>query len=173
VDILEFSRSTKNQLTIEAVSIAEIVNEIADSLRYMDGASRIKLIREFGSVDLINTDRKSLSVILSNLVSNSVKYHNYNQEDLWIKILMERDADEVRLTVSDNGIGIAEDQQPRVFEMFHRATEISTGSGLGLFIVKEVIDRLNGRISLQSVYGKGSAFSVSLPYQPEEEVSVD
>ena len=166
LDILEFSRNTKNQLIIEAVSVNELVNEIADSLRYMDGASRIRLIREFGTVDFVNTDRKSLSVILANLVSNSVKYHNYHQEDLWIKIFMEQEAGGVRLTISDNGIGISPEQQPKVFDMFHRATEISTGSGLGLFIIKEVVDKLNGQISLQSVFGKGSTFSISIPNAP-------
>jgi signal transduction histidine kinase len=79
---------------------------------------------------------------------------------------MEQEAGGVRLTISDNGIGISPEQQPKVFDMFHRATEISTGSGLGLFIVKEVVDKLNGQISLQSVFGKGSTFSISIPNAP-------
>ncbi|NOS92741.1 MAG: HAMP domain-containing histidine kinase [Cyclobacteriaceae bacterium] len=170
IDILEFSRSTKNQLAIEQVSIHELVNEIADALKYMEGASRIQLIREFSEIDFITTDRRSLSVILSNLVSNSVKYHNYQQIDPWIKIIVKREADKVCISVSDNGMGIANDQQEKVFDMFFRATDQSTGSGLGLFIVKEMVDQLNGHISLQSNLGQGSKFSFCLPQEENDRV---
>lgn len=172
VDILEFSRSTKNQLAMEQVSIREMVNEIADALKYMDGASRIQLIREFGDIDFVTTDRRALSVILTNLVSNSVKYHNYQQENLWIKIMIERSADKVCISVSDNGMGIPNEQQEKVFDMFFRATDQANGSGLGLFIVKEMVDQLNGKISLQSVFGRGSEFSFCLPQEENDGVIV-
>ncbi len=165
VDILEFSRSTKNQLAIEQVSIHELVNEIADTLKYMEGASRIELIRDFSEIDFISTDRRSLSVILSNLVSNSVKYHNYQQDELWIKIGVARANDKVCITVSDNGIGIPDEQQTKVFDMFFRATDQGSGSGLGLFIVKEIVDQLNGQISLHSTFGSGSKFSFCIPQE--------
>ncbi|MBI3219119.1 MAG: HAMP domain-containing histidine kinase [Bacteroidetes bacterium] len=170
IDILEFSRSTKSQLAIEQVSIHELVNEIADALKYMEGASRIELIREFSEIDFITTDRRSLSVILTNLVSNSVKYHNYQQVDPWIKIMVERVADKVCISVSDNGTGIPNDQQEKVFDMFFRATDQSTGSGLGLFIVKEMVDQLNGHISLQSNVGHGSRFSFCIPQEENDRV---
>jgi signal transduction histidine kinase len=172
IDILEFSRSTKTKLAIEQVSIRELVNEIADALKYMDGASRIQLVREFGDIDFVTADRRALSVILTNLVSNSVKYHNYQQNDLWIKIMVEGAKDKVCIRVSDNGMGIAHDQQEKVFDMFFRASQQATGSGLGLFIVKEMVDQLNGQISLNSTLGSGSEFSFCIPQKKNEGVMV-
>ncbi|MBS1506611.1 MAG: HAMP domain-containing histidine kinase [Bacteroidetes bacterium] len=163
LDILEFSRSAKEEIKIEQVSIKEIVEEIADSIQFMDGAHKVKFITDFGNVDFIETDRQKLSIVLRNLLSNSVKYHNQSNLDQWVRISAEHADDNILLTVSDNGIGIEDHLQEKVFDMFYRASDRSSGSGLGLYIVKEALGQLNGGITLQSEYGKGSSFKVSLP----------
>jgi signal transduction histidine kinase len=129
----------------------------------MDGAPKIRLIQDFGDVDLIHTDRKKLAIILSNLLSNSIKYHNHHNNDPWIKISVEPNKSEILVHVADNGSGIPAQHQHKIFDMFYRAHESSVGSGLGLFIVKETIAQLNGGITLQSIQGKGSSFTVALP----------
>lgn len=167
LDILEFSRNSKDDIKIEQVSIKELVEEIAESIQFMDGAQKVKFITDFGDVDFINTDRKKISVVLTNLLSNSVKYHDQNNLDQWVRISTERAHDNrIRLIVSDNGIGIEDHLQDKVFDMFYRASDRSSGSGLGLFIVKEALGQLNGGITLQSEFGKGSSFIVSLPELP-------
>jgi hypothetical protein len=166
LDILEFSRSSKDDIKIEQVSIKELVEEIAESIRFMDGAEKVNFIKDFGDVDFINTDRKKLAIVLTNLLSNSVKYHDDRNLDQWIKISVDRNHENVLLTISDNGIGIEDHLQGKVFDMFYRASDRSSGSGLGLYIVKEAIGQLKGDITLQSEYGKGTSFIVSLPETP-------
>ena len=68
-------------------------------------------------------------------------------------------------SVEDNGDGIAEDHQDKIFNMFYRASEKASGSGLGLYIVKETLEKMNGTISHQSTLGKGSLFTVTIPME--------
>ena len=163
LDILEFSKSEKAVIAHENFSIRDLVNEVANNLRYMDGASKISLIQEFGDVDFVHTDPKRLSVILNNLIGNAIKYRHQSREQSWVKIHAQQLGKKLTLVIQDNGIGISEEHQPRVFDMFYRATPQQSGSGLGLFLVKEAVDQLDGKIALQSNYGKGSTFIISLP----------
>ncbi|HNT48954.1 MAG TPA: HAMP domain-containing sensor histidine kinase, partial [Cyclobacteriaceae bacterium] len=71
--------------------------------------------------------------------------------------------DHVLLTIKDNGTGISPEHHTRIFDMFYRASESSEGSGLGLYIVKETLDKLKGNISVQSSAGNGAEFTVTLP----------
>jgi signal transduction histidine kinase len=80
---------------------------------------------------------------------------------------------EARITFSDNGTGIKPEYAGRVFEMFYRATENTDGSGLGLYIVKQIVDKMNGTIRLESQYGRGTTIRVNLPNEAASTGSVD
>jgi signal transduction histidine kinase len=163
LDILELSKAEKAAIVREEVSIRQLVDEVANSLRYMDGAQKIAMIHEFSDVDFVHTDRKRLSVVLNNLISNAIKYRHAARAQSWVKILVQQKASTLELIVQDNGMGIAQEHQPRVFDMFYRATQQGSGSGLGLFLVKEAIEQLNGNITLHSAIGEGTTFTISLP----------
>lgn len=163
LDILEFSKSDKEAIIRENVSVRQLVNEVANSLRYMEGANKIALLHEFGDVDFVHTDRKRLSIVLNNLIANAIKYRHNSREQSWVKIELQQTDSNLQLRIQDNGVGIANEHQPRVFDMFYRATTQSTGSGLGLFLVKEAVEQLNGAIAMHSEYGTGTTFTISLP----------
>jgi signal transduction histidine kinase len=99
--------------------------------------------------------------VLNNLITNAIKYQNLNAESL-VKIKTSRNSNELSIEIQDNGIGIADELQPKIFEMFFRATELSSGSGLGLYIVKEIIDKMNGTISVKSTLSEGTVFRINL-----------
>lgn len=99
--------------------------------------------------------------MLNNLITNAIKYQNLNAESL-VKIKTSRNSNELSIEIQDNGIGIADELQPKIFEMFFRATELSSGSGLGLYIVKEIIDKMNGTISVKSTLSEGTVFRINL-----------
>lgn len=107
-------------------------------------------------------DEESLRRILHNLVSNAVKYSAQGSRvDVWVISA----GDKIRFVVKDEGIGIPAQDQPRLFEFFHRAVNVGviSGTGLGLYIVKQAVDQHGGTIQIQSQEGQGSTFTVELP----------
>jgi signal transduction histidine kinase len=100
---------------------------------------------------------------MNNLVSNAIKYQNLRIDQSWVKVHAATEGTVCKISIEDNGIGIAEEFQGRIFEMFFRATERSSGSGLGLYIVKEIIERMNGSITMKSEEGKGTRFEIVVP----------
>jgi len=100
---------------------------------------------------------------LQNLVSNAQRYANLNQPEPFVKVSVNIQDESATIEVEDNGIGIQADYIPNIFNMFYRATQSRTGSGLGLYIVKETLNKLQGQIEVASELGKGSKFKVILP----------
>lgn len=107
-----------------------------------------------------------LNAIMQNLIENAIKYSSDNAP--YVEIRVWAQGDHVILEVEDNGQGIPESYQSRIFEMFFRATNNASGSGLGLYILKRSVDRLKGTIDLKSQVKKGSTFTIKLPRQVEE-----
>lgn len=101
--------------------------------------------------------------MLNNIISNSIKYYNPYDPKPYLDIDVVITRSEAILNISDNGIGMNQEQLSRIFDMFYRASEDSYGSGIGLYIVKEVVDTLNGSINVESTIGEGSSFMITLP----------
>ena len=104
-----------------------------------------------------------LEVIINNLMSNAIRYSNKDIDNPTIEITINSNAETTVIKVIDNGIGIEEEYQEKIFGMFHRGVDHNTGSGLGLYIVKETVDKLKGKISVKSTLKKGTMFIVTLP----------
>ena len=80
-----------------------------------------------------------------------------------MEITVKANSEECLISISDNGIGIQQENLPHIFEMFYRATDSSSGSGIGLYIVKNAIEKLEGKIEIESYYGEGTTFTIWLP----------
>jgi signal transduction histidine kinase len=104
-----------------------------------------------------------MAEILRNLISNAIKYRKLDEGESEIGIRIHVDHLRAEITFADNGIGIDEINLAKVFEMFYRATEQSDGSGIGLYIVKNAIDKLGGQISVASRLEQGTRFNIILP----------
>ncbi|HZG01667.1 MAG TPA: HAMP domain-containing sensor histidine kinase, partial [Chitinophagales bacterium] len=113
--------------------------------------------------DVFSSDPGRISVLLNNLISNAIRYQNPNVDKPYVDIAVETTADAAFIVVKDNGIGIDKAQQSKVFDMFYRVSQNSVGSGLGLYIVKETVEKLQGKIDLKSEPGTGTAFTIVLP----------
>jgi len=109
------------------------------------------------------TDAVRFRTILRNLVSNALKYHNPTITSPFLKITIRNQGAFAAITVEDNGIGIDDNHLYQIFGMFFRATTQSKGTGLGLYIVKSMIDKLGGQINVKSKQDKGTTFFVELP----------
>jgi PAS domain S-box-containing protein len=112
---------------------------------------------------VLYSDLLRVRTIVSNLLSNAVKYSDPKKENSFVRINAKANYESLTITITDNGIGIAEENLGRIFEIFYRATTEASGTGLGLHIVKDTIARLNGKIEVKSKLGDGTQFKVLLP----------
>ena len=108
-------------------------------------------------------DYYRVSVILNNLISNAIKYHDQNKENPFLHIDVSVAEERVLMKFEDNGIGIDKQLLPKIFNMFFRATTAKDGSGLGLYIVKEAVEKLQAKIEIQSELGVGTSFLLRIP----------
>ncbi|MEM7107462.1 MAG: ATP-binding protein [Bacteroidota bacterium] len=161
--IMEYSTNAKKEINLSQVSLSSIVDEVMQELRFYDNIERIELIKDFEVHQLLESDAERLKIIMSNLITNGIKYHNYQQEEPTITVSLKKDKDHYTIKVADNGHGIEPQYRGKIFEMFFRASNDSEGSGLGLYIVKDTVNKLKGQISVSSELGVGSTFKVTLP----------
>lgn len=162
-DMLDYADNAGFSSAKEKFNIGALVKEIFEDLRFMS-KNEVDFQIEIEGSDMVFSDKKRIKTIIKNLASNAVKYSRKDIKDPFVRFSMQHTADGIEFQLTDNGSGIPKEQQDKIFEMFYRyATDIS-GSGLGLFIVKEVLSKLGGTISLDSEPAKGSVFMVSLPH---------
>src|SRR5688500_3546664 len=162
-EILDYSRNARSALSVSEVDICKMVEESFERMKYMEGSGSIAKSVEARQDQPFFTDSYRLSVIINNLVSNAIKYRDIHKESHSLKVSAEVSGTDLKLTFVDNGIGIEKEFIPRIFEMFYRATERSEGAGLGLYIVRETVEKLHGNISVESQIGKGTTFRVTIP----------
>lgn len=162
-DITDYSRNNRLEIVSECVNIAVMTDEIWESLRHSDDAKDIEFIVDLPRELAVMNDGKRLRIVLSNLISNAIRYHDQRKENKYIKIYHNSTGSSFSLHIEDNGQGIAPEAHTKIFEMFYRGNESSQGSGLGLYIVKETLEKLSGTIQLSSTPKLGSTFSISVP----------
>lgn len=160
-DILDLSRNARLEVAQEEIKFESMINEIFDQLKYSGGDK--KVVREI-KVDQkypFKSDNKRLKVIFNNLISNAIRYSNGH--DPLIQIGVEIDDGTAKIYINDNGQGIPSEHLDKVFKMFYRATDDNAGSGLGLYIVKETVEKLRGNVSLKSEESVGTTVSLEIP----------
>lgn len=163
-DIIEYSRNARTERKLESFSLNPMINEVIENLKYMEGADRITF-SVCSNVEEVHTDKSRLKVVLSNIISNAIKYHNLRQDNPNVEIVSNQLESTVCIRIKDNGIGIPEEAREKIFDMFYRASDRAGGSGLGLYIVKEIVEKLEGSITVSSVFGGGTTFEVRIPVQ--------
>lgn len=171
-DLLDISRITTNKLELrrKRITLREVVNSGIEGAGHLVTNSGHELTVILPSEEIIlNADLTRLAQVLSNLLANSAKYTPRGGK---IEVSARRIGSEVQLSVSDTGLGIPEAELPRIFDMFRqvdRNVERSTGGlGIGLALVKGLVEMHSGSVAVESAEGKGSTFTVSLPVTEAE-----
>ncbi|MCU0383244.1 MAG: HAMP domain-containing histidine kinase [Cyclobacteriaceae bacterium] len=162
-EIIEYSRNVRVELKSEEIPFHAFILEQIEALRFLEGASNIHFEIEINEKLTLQTDKARWKTILSNLIGNAIKYHDQRKEKRYIKISALLTGNVFTITIQDNGSGISDEHKDKIFDMFYRGTDASTGSGLGLYITSEAVKQLNGRIEVNSEQGKGSNFIVKVP----------
>ena len=169
-DVLSHSKNLKIDITVAKVDFNYIIDQTFNDLNYLEGAKGISRMVKVEGIDFYS-DPWRIAEILRNLISNAIKYRKLDQVVSEIGIKISVDHLRAEIAFADNGIGIDEKNLAKVFEMFYRATEQSDGSGIGLYIVKNAVDKLGGQISVASRLGQGTRFSIILPNRINSVVS--
>jgi signal transduction histidine kinase len=162
-DILDYSRNGRLSVSSEEINFEELVKETRENLKFMEGTDGYNLKIDIRQKNGFMSDKRRLSVILNNLISNAIKYQDSKKENPFVKVMIKTNNESALLIIEDNGIGIAPKDHEKIFEMFYRASKLSNGSGLGMYIVKETLDKLSGTIQLESFPGIGSKFLLIIP----------
>ncbi|CAN0488130.1 unnamed protein product, partial [Scytosiphon promiscuus] len=162
-DILNYSRNSRMELKTEEINFEEIIEETFQNYHYLEEAKKVERILEINHTAQFISDKRRLSVILNNIISNALRFSNAYIDHSWIKVTVNSLAHETVVEISDNGIGIKPEHISKIFDMFYRATDVKKGSGLGLYIVTESVEKLYGKSSVQSEVNKGTQFTITLP----------
>jgi len=161
LDLIDLARTRKGSTKISQINMKGLVDEILNSLKHVPDFNRINFELKVDHNVEIAADKVLVLSVFQNLIHNAINYCNH--ESPWIRIKVEQTERGIKAEVGDNGKGIAENIKERVFEMFYRGHQESSGSGLGLFIVKNALEKMLGKIHFDSQAGKGTTFFVSIP----------
>lgn len=161
-DVLSHSKNLKMDVSVTRVDVEEIIQKAFDDLLYLSGARDIRRIVTVSGEGFFS-DPWRMGEIFRNLISNAIKYRRLPAPDAEVSIEVAITPLQCEIIVADNGIGVQPELVPRIFEMFYRASDRSDGSGLGLYIVKNAVERLSGTIQVESQAGKGTRFRIALP----------
>ncbi len=162
-EVLDYSHNKRLVLTLEQIRLKELCDEILENLKYMESYADLKV--DFSGLEQteIKNDKIRVKMILNNLLTNAMKYQKHTPGHRpHIRISSRKKLNSIIIDVEDNGEGIRKEVQDKIFNMFFRGHEKSVGSGLGLYIAREAAEKINGKISMKSEYGKGSTFSLEL-----------
>ncbi len=169
-DLLNVSRIETDTLAIrpEDIDVQALATSVIDEQRSVAEDKRLNLqVRYAENLPHLFADQKLVRIIFQNLISNAIKYTPENGTVICDVSLAEASKRALFLTVKDSGIGIPKEEQSRVFEKLHRASNaeklVPDGTGLGLYLVKTIMDKVGGGITFESIPGEGTTFYVSIP----------
>lgn len=161
--IIDYSRNARIDSVIEEVQVKPVIESLIENVKHISGSQGINF-----EVEVVNPipfvgDRLRLTTIVNNLLSNAIKFQREEEKNKKVVIRFINGGPLSTLEVEDNGEGIPPEKLNEVFKMFFRYSTKSVGSGLGLYICKEMVEKLNGKMTVSSTLGKGTVFKVILP----------
>ncbi len=165
-EIIDFSRNARQEVRKEKVKVLDLIKETVDDLKFAEGLEEIFIKYTIDPALEVITDRARLKVIFNNLIGNAFKYRDPDKTNQEVSVQARPYQSQIQIDIGDNGIGISREHQEKIFDMFYRATEKSSGSGLGLYIVRETLAKLSGHITVNSTPGQGTTFHLSIPLSP-------
>lgn len=162
-EMLTFIKSKHTGVNKTECSLNNIVDNVIAQNSHHNGGKRVHFYKEL-ELTQIQSDALKLQVILNNLVSNSIKYSDEKKPEQWVKVKSYRSDKEVVIEVEDNGLGIRPKDQDRIFDKFYMSGDNKKSSGIGLYLVKDAVTQLDGKIEVRSELGICSKFRIIIPF---------
>lgn len=163
LDILDYSRNSRLAVVPQLIDFDDLLKDTVSNTRFLQLERKIEIETELKDEIDFYSDKRRLIFIFNNLISNAIRFSDEKKTNKYLHISIEVFEQYALLSFTDNGIGIKAELLRHIFKMFYRATEEQVGSGLGLYIVKEALDKLDGEIKVKSEFGKGTWFDLKIP----------
>ena len=161
-EVLEFYVNGKKDLEYKVINLRELLKSIMNDYRFhMDFESII--VKYDLEIEKVISDELRLRIIFNNLISNAFQYRNKNAKNSYLWISSWVSNGDLHMTFEDNGQGFNSEIKNKIFRIFYRGNVESTGAGLGLYITNESVNKLRGKITVNSTLGKGSVFKITIP----------
>lgn len=161
--MLNYARVNRGEIQFESINLEELIQDCIRELDHLENFNAVKTeILVEGKNHIFKSDALRVRIIIGNIISNAYKYYNPLVKSK-LKIRASINPMFAEITIRDNGIGIKREHLKKIFNMFYRATEKSQGSGLGMYIVKQAVDKLKGNTQVKSTFGKGTTIKIVLP----------
>jgi PAS domain S-box-containing protein len=170
--LAHYTRNTHLSINYARIDFYELFSTVIQSYCYLDHTEKIKFTVEVDRDQVVYSDVFRLKIIINNLVSNAIKYHNLRQPNPYIKLSVHNADKRIVISVTDNGTGIDPENIDTIFDMFKRSSDKSEGSGLGLYIVNKALQMIGGTIHVKSRYGLGSSFIIDIPNKVVSDPSI-
>ena len=159
----QYMVNDQHTLVFETIDPLELIQKAKSEFKNQLGVCKIDLVADTGPAPSWTIDKYCALRILEHLISNSIAFHDPEKKESKIIVRVESNDSGSVLEVSDNGKGIPEDQQTRIFDVFYRATEDSIGPGMGLFLAQSLTEKMGGCITSTSTLHLGTTIRVSFP----------
>lgn len=163
----QFLENSKNDLTCEPINIQATIDDVLLEVKPEIDFFKIQVSQHIDQTGYFYSDIYRFRLILFHLISNAINFSDQKKENKSIRIDVRATSASCSVEVIDDGIGINPDVQSKIFDLFYRGSEKSPGSGVGLYIVGEILKKMGGSISVNSTLKKGSNFFVWLPSMAE------
>lgn len=161
-EILDYSKNARLELKIEKFDVAQLVQEIFNDIKFST-TDKVKFTSTILGDSFINSDKYRINTLLKNVIGNAVKYRKSNSDLAYVDFKLSRNETHLLFEIADNGEGINAVNIDKIFNMFYRASSSSVGTGLGLYICKEIMNRLHGEIDVESELGMGTTVRIKVP----------
>lgn len=155
--------NSRKNFIIESVDMHAFVHTVIDEVKKETGFTDIVLNIHVEQSESFYTDINCFKIFVKNLILNAVNFSDESKTEKFVDILVNASGRSCSIHVNDNGIGISPEEQDKIFQLFYRGTAKAAGSGVGLYVVHEIVKKLGGSISVNSAVGAGANFFVWIP----------
>lgn len=162
-NIIDYYKNSRHDKEYSEINFKDLIEEVSETVKSDLSSDDAKIDVDIKQESNFMGDEFRLRIILSHLLSNAIKFKKPEQPEARIEIKVDCGLDEVKINVRDHGMGILEEHVQKVFQMFFKTSHEKTGSGIGLYIVKEALGKMNGTIEVKSTPNEGSEFLISIP----------
>lgn len=167
-DLLMVSKAKSAAVVKTRIVLKEKIWEVIESFKNVNGFENVSFTIDVPEGYELITDKNLIYSILQNFIENALKYSDPQKENCYLKIKVEENNEKVFIRFEDNGLGISPENISKIFDMFYKVNESTNGTGLGLYLIKNNIEKLGGKLNVESSLGKGSVFTVEF----EKELSL-
>lgn len=162
-DLIDYKNIDNNTLRNSEINFEDMIKSILIKYHDLYEFNGLNVSTTVQSIKTFKCDKEILESILSQVIMNAIKYRKPNDSTSFLNINITANIDEANIVIEDNGVGMSEGVLKKAFSLFFRGHKGIPGSGLGLYIVKKGVERMNGNLKVQSSLSEGTKFSVTIP----------